>query len=1368
MQQTPQAHLDRRVRILEGDAEQRSASQRMSDLTQAPYVVLLGSPGMGKSSVFAAAASAESAEIHKVRHLVTGGPVPSCDRIFLDALDEYRSEGDPADKLYALAHKLEATGVKSWRISCREEDWRKAADLGVLAAACRGSPIIVAQLMGLEPLEAAAILSARGEADPESFLQRAASLGASALIESPLVLTLLQTAVANNGAWPQSRFELFTQAVRAMAFEENIEHRHRRDRSGIEKILAAADEMNLILLCSGARAIWRTHSAPPSNGDARAFIGPDDIGLPAALFSDTLDTALFLGEGEAFEPHHRAVAEFMAGRALARAVHGGDRPAIPLSRALALIGGRDDAPPTELRGLYAWFAAHLAQLGDAEAAQQLIAADAFTVAAYGDARAFDLRLRRALLDGLAAQDPYFRNAESSDATLGGLASEDLVPELSAVLEDHAEEMTHRFVSVLDALATGSPVHSLRPRLRQMFLDPALPEWKRGRILDAWLNGAEDSDAARRRLLTELSAEPPSRAREVLRVKLAAALPAADLSDDELMAIVQAFRVSPEDQTVGHLYPLLHKLRTAPRPSLFDRPINAWLGREDRERGDLEVDSLLDSSFAAAIAATPDLSAERLWTWLRNRDRLVYVRLDDAVREAITDWLDRGANRDLELAFAMLANDDPDETGPHWLGVAFNRLTQRPPPASLPMDLLRGTRAQATPRRDLIACNLVLRGDAPGEAYWRVQDHLETAGRRDLLALVTTCPLEDWKLEEMTRQSVHQNRMAARNASEHAARIKLIPEIEAVGHHGLLYEAAKVYVGWNGGEDQQPGWARLETSWGSEVAAAVDRGWAKLLRDSDPVLQPVSLGRVEAESKTYYLEYAAVAAVVRQMETNPEAPLSAIPLELALAAFRNMDLASRSARADLMQRLEARINHEAEAGADAIVSYVRAIVLAGQDRPRILDLLASRRTEGPAITLAVERLLGEPESLSPGTLDDLLILAARVTPPSRLLQMAKTHLESGKLQRGHATLWRFAAFALDPTGHRPRFSSSTVVRGAVRRVRRYVSGSLYSAFDHLDPSLRAAREAAVIEVFSGHVPPVGFWDDDDDDETPQVGARRRRGRRESDWIDRSIRLLATPATADACSRLQRLSQRPDVGGWAPKLRHAAAEQARRFRDASFVHPEPAAIQRLLASGPPSNGADLLAIVLDQLNALALHMRTGNTTPWKVFWNTDAYGRAIEPKTENPCRDALIGRLADRLQRFDVAAIQTETRQGEDTRSDGYVLAGSGRALPIEVKRQMHGDLWTATQDQLPDYVATEGSDGLGVYIVLWFGADLPMPRHPADAPPPVTAADLHRRLVDDLKVQGAHSLSVVVLDVSRPPPEGRGRRTRRVREPDFTA
>jgi len=88
------AAIDRRVEVIDGSDEQRASIRRVSELRPLPFVVLLGEPGIGKSTVLDVEAAREGAPVFKVRKLMTGAQPESDVTLWLDALDEYRTEGE--------------------------------------------------------------------------------------------------------------------------------------------------------------------------------------------------------------------------------------------------------------------------------------------------------------------------------------------------------------------------------------------------------------------------------------------------------------------------------------------------------------------------------------------------------------------------------------------------------------------------------------------------------------------------------------------------------------------------------------------------------------------------------------------------------------------------------------------------------------------------------------------------------------------------------------------------------------------------------------------------------------------------------------------------------------------------------------------------------------------------------------------------------------------------------------------------------------------------------------------------------------------------------------------------------------------------
>jgi hypothetical protein len=614
------ADIDRRVKVIDGEGNDDRSIERVSDLRAMPFVVLLGEPGMGKSTVLAREAVNEGASMISVRELMTGTRALSDATLFLDALDEYRTDGGAEDKVHTLANAITSCDPPRWRLTCRSEDWRKAADIAPISKTTAGRSITVAQLLPLDLDEASAILIVLGEADPDRFLKNAESYDAIGLIENPLGLKLLQAAVADGGTWPANRFELFTSATQKLAFERSAV-RSIIERHGSNEILNAAAEAFLSLLVSGARAIWRSNNEPPSADDARAYVTGHDLQIDRGLLNDMLDTPLFRGEGEAFEPTHRTVAEFLAGKALAAAVRGSQsRAALPLDRALAPITGSDRSPPTELRGLFAWFAAHLAAAGEAGPALRLIGVDPVTVLSYGDAAVFETSARRALLNDLGQLDPYFRTSEVGVTAVGGLAGEDLAEDFIAILTDPADG-THRLMTVFEALTVGRPVLSLRPLLRSIALDGSRPEWQRRRAVESYLNGVDEPARLRRELFDELADEPASAAREAIRAQLADRFAPGALTVADVRSVLADYRRSTPDNMMGRLFGLQKRLESEPMQELFDDPIASWLpasNDHDRERDHrIEISHLLDHALACAIRSTPELSASTLWRWVAN-------------------------------------------------------------------------------------------------------------------------------------------------------------------------------------------------------------------------------------------------------------------------------------------------------------------------------------------------------------------------------------------------------------------------------------------------------------------------------------------------------------------------------------------------------------------------------------------------------------------------------------------------------------------------------------------------------------------------------------------------------------------------------
>ena len=251
------------------------------------------------------------------------------------------------------------------------------------------------------------------------------------------------------------------------------------------------------------------------------------------------------------------------------------------------------------------------------------------------------------------------------------------------------------------------------------------------------------------------------------------------------------------------------------------------------------------------------------------------------------------------------------------------------------------------------------------------------------------------------------------------------------------------------------------------------------------------------------------------------------------------------------------------------------------------------------------------------------------------------------------------------------------------------------------------------------------------------------------LNRLIGALAERADDEAAVALDSLAADPALHGWAGELSRARETQAERLRAAKHRTPTLGSLQEALRGGPPASAADLLALGLDKLDELGAHIRDADTNDWLQYWHRDPESRRpIKPQDETDCRDALISDLRRLLQPQGVDA-QKEGHYADDTRADIRLAFGPNIAIPVEIKRNSHREVWRAAEQQLAaKYTRAPESEGYGIYLVLWFG---PEREHMKVLPPtgtlPRTASDLRDRLEEQLPPALRPKIHIVVIDVS---------------------
>lgn len=1328
--------MDRRILVIAGlDEKKQLGVQTLNDLAAYPKVVLLGEPGSGKTTALNFMADQEQGSVINVRELINDPPANANNGLFLDALDEYRSDGGKKDKIYTLAKLIREKSPDRWRLTCRAEDWRNQADTAPLEKGSTQS-IVVAQLLPLDYDEACKVLNSLGEKNPDAFMERAENLGAHAFTENPLSLKLLHKAVSDNGNWPATRFELFTSAIKKLAHEHNQEYQADYERSSPEKIIEAAGKIALLQMLSGARAIWRSQGPTPDDMDHRAFITMHDLQLEPYLLCDSLDTALFRGEGESFEFMHRTIAEFLAGQALASAVSAnGPNARFPLRRALALLTGNDHKPPTELRGIFAWFAAHLAQQSDYAGAQQLAEIDACSLLTYGDAAAFNTDTRRTLLRNLDRDDPYFRSTEQGITVLGGLLDETLIDDIIEILQNPPEE-SHLLLTVAESLASGQPIAALQPHLRQFVLDQNHIDWQRKRVLEAFIHGSKSQASDLRTLFDELANEPPSIAREELRIEIAQKLHPEHLTVADLRGLLADFEQTPEDNTVGRLYSLEKTLIRNPSPALFALPFATWRPSPSHFNSS-EVDRLLDRVLASCILSNHELDGEKLWHWVVNSRQHIWHNNDpdNETRAAVAKWLEAGQHRESELFEAILSSLN-EETGIHGADQIYYRLSGQWPSENTLQALFdkvkRGNAENIAPALLAIFVDKARQTQSEPLLFWEVYELLEGHPEyADLLLRLTTTDAEYGRPADLCNQArtLEQQLKQSKRIEKLTA---LIPELHGGKYIEILGHASRLYFQPSDFRKSTPyGMDRVIADTNQKIAEAISAGWEFWTTTGIQDFDIPKLG--SACNSIYYAEYAAIAGLDRIIEKQAHAniPESAIQ-PLTLAALRcSPCIHDNSVRQKLEGWIAEQLTKQPKQSVELLTAFWQTSL--GTENPTLsgMDALTRQPNAATVLSLTLTCLLTEQNSLSLETLRPMLLAASKVVSRERIEELCNSALEIKSIADDVRQLWQLFQFLNSPTTHQSPLTETT----DEKQVNHVLN--LLDQFErpNNDEPLENHRAIAcfIIELAG----PIS---------TPD----REGSRNLSHTVHGAINRLSSHPESEAATALKTFIENPKLHAWEASLRHALSQQTRLRCDQAFIHPSIQSIQEALTGGPPINATDLFAIATEELRRLQTELHSTNTMPWKEYWNRDQYGKATEALIENECRNHLLERLKDRLIHYQISAAIPEAQSAEGTRVDILLLSGAGSNIPIEAKRHFHEAVWSAPSSQLQGYATAAGADNYGIYLVFWFGSDYRQtPKVPDDSAKPNSAKEMEKMLYERLPEALRAFTEVIVFDVSRP-------------------
>jgi hypothetical protein len=389
------------------------------------------------------------------------------------------------------------------------------------------------------------------------------------------------------------------------------------------------------------------------------------------------------------------------------------------------------------------------------------------------------------------------------------------------------------------------------------------------------------------------------------------------------------------------------------------------------------------------------------------------------------------------------------------------------------------------------------------------------------------------------------------------------------------------------------------------------------------------------------------------------------------------------------------------------------------------------------------LLERYPNLLPQRLEELLQIALTQIPGALVLDLARKKLDPATpLSDGQRQLWALAAYLLSPDTHQAALKShaknTPSIVWRMRALTSYDRDSKNKPPFAIKPSQRElfARIAASHFQNVGH--PTGGWSGDENAWDA------------ADYIRSLLNALSADKSAEATEALERLALDPAMVTYVDSIKHALANQRARYREMIYKQPNWAETIATLSGGAPANVADLQALVVEDLTEISRRIGTLNFDVYKDFWNEDAHGRPVNPKIEESARNVLLGLLKTRLDPLGII-VEPEGHMVADKRAD-ITAALPGRKLILELKRDIHAELWSAPATQLDRfYTRDPEASGYGVFGVFWYGKHRQgtVAKHPKGQTGPRSALELERMLNDIIVAELRSKLRAVVIDVSVP-------------------
>jgi hypothetical protein len=1187
--------------------------------------------------------------------------------------------------------------------------------------------------------------------DFDAFLAECTRFELHTLLGNPQFLLLFGEAYIESGRHFSSKKNIYRDAVRRLAHEANARVR-RPNRPSDDDLVETACEVSAKLMLSGTVGV----SATETNAS------PDYPYLRSLIFDKTVDPSFLIDtrilkptlETSQHEPVHRIVAEYCAARYLVGRI---DNPAdrLSLARVLSVIAPKG-AVRTELRGMLGWMAA----LSQEQTQRQLIELDPYAVVANGDPSEFTAGSKKALLkrlENLAESDPLFRRSDAwRQFNVGTFFTEEIRGDVAALLEPSVRKSPLCDL-ILDLLSSSRAAKQFAPELRALMLHTGSQREVRKSALELLLEGTEyDPCHDLPALLIENTRDSLELAATAVRI-----YKSGNIQTPVVIELLRKF---------AGLYPTSERGRNRDQRYFVKMMINsldldtAAAALDDLTAGlmcscnaehehrctcRIGVSKIVGMLLDVYLPNIKDVTPEQIWKWTRH---LVFPNGQGSGSDSPSSQF-LSENAPVRQAVHRLAIEGLDEEGAkeavHRLfhsyghaGIHFHQ-EDRVPLAQYAFEQSNvgawtglwtrhnfyDEKSRSNPLRTMMRHQA---RENP-RLLW-LWSKFEKASRRA-------------RKEEKSAYRYRRNRFERREAqaveSNRAHFIANREQIEAGEIWWWLEKFAHLYL-------FKPD--KLEISGYGESPL-------RALRNCIPFLSPhiptVSELAKREKSHIALVLFAHCLLRIREGDRLDNLDVDVIRAAMTEAArYPEMDDDELNRVEEMMHQLVFTSEAEVETFARA---FIEPSLASFDDIPTNVDWLQRKKIFHPLLKTLPLEWLRKYQNMPSDAERNLFAMAAKHGDRAELLALidnrfdephsdAEGNSSEHQISARRHRFWTLNAFFFETDRRDQSLAELRADPKSIISIANLAGRFGRHESDYL-PHLSAEAIFSILDAYVTAWPkvplPSSWGTGDPDDEAAYRFLRDVVWRISSDSPSRKLPVL-TRLLGDA-----RFDDH-----W-PVLLTLRADAERELVLQDFRPPTAKDIASHLDQNKVASVEDLRALMVEELSGVQVDLKGLDTDPVETFYDG---GKHVN---ENTARNRVVDMVRARLKALGIPVV-IEHHLADNKRSDFTATAsisGSNPLLVVEAKGQWHPQLFTAAAEQLDArYSIHPDASGQGIYLVFWFGYGETIAGKVDNT---ITSAEqLRDAILKQMPENLKKSIDVIVLDVSRPPPEPKPSKAKR--------